>query len=722
MKKNNDDKKPSNGALIAVPAAAPAANGRSAADWAALPERRAGPRASAGPDFQEEVQRVLLGRYTPAAVLVDDSLNVAHVHGHVGPFLGARARTPAANLMDRVKGDLAIAIRAAILKAKSEDRPVVKFVNCVLNGQTARLTIEVVTVRSRSDRRRCYLVLFRPDAAHERADGNGADGQLELDAGPPPDGRASRGSRSSGAAKLRAVNAELAAAKEDLLAANAELVAVNEDLRRGNSDLNASNDDLTNLIASMQVPVLMLDRRLRVRRFTPLAEKAFGVSAADAGRPLASLKLNIEAPLLKEAVRDVVAGFEPKQLEVRDRQQRWYSLWIRPYKTAANVIDGAVLALTDVTEKRRVLQALGAARDYAEAIVDTVNDSLLILNRHLKVKSASRFYYELFHASPDEVRGRSIYELSGGLWNVAGLRKHLSALAAHETPFSGWEADFDVPRLGRRTLTISGRVVPHDADSEARVVLAIEDVSLRKQAAEAAALRKSEARQREFVANVSHELMTPITAIKGYSESLIGGALEIPGKRAKFAQIIEKNAERLAQLVEDLLQLSAHDAGRARAAPETVFLRTKVEKVARSAAPAARKRGVSIRVRMPARLRVEMNRLELTQVLQNLFENAVKYNRKKGRVYVRARRIGKRVLVTVQDTGIGVPKEDLPRIFDRFHRAENARLRTERGNGLGLSIVRAILVNRGCRIWAESVEGKGTIVSFTLPHAEGPRR
>ncbi|MFI5361934.1 MAG: ATP-binding protein [Elusimicrobiota bacterium] len=722
---NNVKKKPSAGSIVSARSApAPAAVGRLLADWARMPERRVGPRMTAGPDFQEEVKRALLGRYTPAAVLIDDSFHVVHVHGHVSPFLESTAAAPTANLMKMAKGELAIGIRAAVMKAKSEDRPVSKTVLHPVGGRPSGLTIDVIAVRSSGDRRRGYLIVFKSEARSPTAPpADGACRQLEFDARcPEADVPENRCRILTGAEKLRLVNEELASAKEELQATNAELLAVNLELRKGNSNLNATNDDLSNLLASSQIPILMLDRKMRIRRFTPPAEKAFGLLAASVGQPLASLRLNIEAPLLKDTVRNVIAGFDAAQMEVHDHQDRWYSLWVRPYKTAANVIDGAVLSMTDITEKRAGIRALEASRDYAEAIVDTVNDSLLILNRHLKVKSASRFYYELFQETPAEVKGRSIYELGKGRWNVPPLRKHLSALATHETPFSGWEAEFDVPKLGRRTLTVSGRVVPHDPDSETKIVVAIEDVSLRKQAAEAAALRKSEARQRDFVANVSHELMTPITAIKGYSESLIGGALEIPGRRVKFTQIIEKHAERLSQLVEDLLQLSRYDAGSDRGAPENVLLRAKIERQVRGLAPVARGRGVSIRVLVPKNLRVEMNRAELSQVMQNLCENAIKYNRKKGSVFIRARRIGKRVVVSVQDTGIGIPKEDLPRIFDRFHRAENARLKTARGNGLGLSIVRSILANRGCRVWAESAEGKGTTISFTLPCALNPRR
>ena len=251
--------------------------------------------------------------------------------------------------------------------------------------------------------------------------------------------------------------------------------------------------------------------------------------------------------------------------------------------------------------------------------------------------------------------------------------------------------------------------------------MSIEDATPRRQAAEAAALRKSESRQREFVASVSHELMTPIAAIKGCTESLVAGALDLKGQRERFTQMIVQNAERLEQLVEDLLQLSAYDAGRAPRGVETVALRAAVERITRGLAPGARKRGLDVRIRIPAGLKVEAHRGELARVLLSLLENAVKYNRRDGWIRVRAERVGKRAVVSVEDGGIGIPSEDLARVFDRFHRAPNARAKTARSNGLGLSIARAILEARGCRIWAESVEGKGTMVSFTLPLAPARR-
>ena len=698
----------------AAPPPPPNGSAHIPADLAAIPDRRGGARGVADPALQEEVKRVLLSRFTPAAFLIDDTFNILHVQGRLPPPLLREPGAPSSDLLRLVHEGLTIPIRAALLTAKSEDRSVRRQVRFPADGREVSVGIEVLSIRVDTDRRRRYLILFKIDAGAMEGSAQDGDGQLTL-----LDARSRPLKPSPAPGRTTAPDEdELSAVKREVQAANAELISVNQELRERNLQVSATIDDLSNLLASAEIPIVMLDMKMRIRRYTPPAEKAFGVGYSDVGRPIGAIKLNVVVPQLQDILRSVLAGFGPSHLEVCDQKERWYSLWFRPYKTTENSIAGAVMSMIDITERKSGVRQLEMARDYAEAIVDTVNDSLLILNRNLKVVRASRSYYSLFCATPDEVVGRSIYELGRGRWNLPALRKNLAALAAARTPFSNLELECEVPKLRTRMLAISGRVVPYESDSGINIVLVIEDVSLRKEAAEAAALRKSEARQRDFVANVSHELLTPITAIKGYAESLVSGALDVPHQRVKFTQIIEKHADRLSQLVEDLLQLSSHDAGRVRSTADTVNLRASVDRLVRSLAPVRRKRSVSIAVRMPKNLRVVMNRAELSQVMQNLCENAIKYNRKNGRVYIQARVVGRRAVVSVRDTGIGIPREDLTRIFDRFHRAENARRNTERGTGLGLSIVRSILTNRGCRVWAESDLGRGSIIFFTLPLAE----
>jgi signal transduction histidine kinase len=352
----------------------------------------------------------------------------------------------------------------------------------------------------------------------------------------------------------------------------------------------------------------------------------------------------------------------------------------------------------------------------AESVFETLNISLASVDSSMKIIRANKPFHWAFNLAPLKTRTRTLYHLGKGMWNAEPIREKLHALARDHKPFTDFECVFEIPLLGTRTLAISGLVAAHNPREKQTFLIVVQDVTSRKQSAEAAALQKSEARQRDFVANVSHELMTPITAIKGYSEALVSGALELPNKRLKFTQIIEKHADRLSQLVEDLLHLSTAEAGHKKSV-DSVLLTEKIHQLTADLGPMARKRGISIRVKMNPDLRVAVNKPALRQILQNLFQNAIKYNRVNGRIVVGASVVGKRVVVTIQDTGIGIPKEDLTKIFDRFHRASNARATTERGTGLGLSIAKSILVGHGCRIWAESELGKGTTFFFTLPKA-----
>jgi two-component system CheB/CheR fusion protein len=514
---------------------------------------------------------------------------------------------------------------------------------------------------------------------------------------------------------LRSTNEQLDTVKEELQSTNEELVTVNEELRQRNIELNTTNNDLSNLLSSSQIPMLMLGRDLRIRHFTYPAQKAFNLSTSEMGRSIMGVKLAITVPRLKETLRKVIAEGLRKGLEVQDRQGRWFDMCILPYRTGHGKIEGVVMSLVEITEKKARNLAVQEARDYAEAIIDTIKAGLLVLDARLRVVKANRSFLKTFALDPSKVRGRSVFEICAGPWDEPGLRERLEAAIRKGKPFSDWEGDFDLPRVGRRSMAVSGRSLSRGGGSSNNVLVVIENLSLRKQAAEAESLRKSESRQRDFVANVSHELMTPITAIKGYSEALVSGCGANPSQRVKFAQIIEKNADRLTQLVEDIMELSNFDSGRKKTTAERIPLLAFIRKLVLSLSPLARKQAIAISVDVPSDLVICIDRAQLAQVLQNLCENAIKYNRRKGRIVISARLEGKSAVVSIQDTGIGVAANDLGRIFERFHRSDNARARVSRGSGLGLSIVKTILNSHGCRIWAESVEGKGSTFSFTLP-------
>jgi two-component system sensor histidine kinase VicK len=224
--------------------------------------------------------------------------------------------------------------------------------------------------------------------------------------------------------------------------------------------------------------------------------------------------------------------------------------------------------------------------------------------------------------------------------------------------------------------------------------------------------------RREFVANVSHELRTPLTTIKSYLEALEDGAIEDPQLAHKFIGVTRNETERMIRLVNDLLQLSRLDSKQVTISRKATNVAEMLEEVADRFSVQLKQRRIDISIDVDASIgEVMLDRDRVDQVLDNLVSNAVKHTGEGGSIWIRAAVMDAKWLeVTVQDNGIGIPKKDLSRIFDRFYRVDKARSRNMGGTGLGLSIAREIVKAHGGTITLESELNQGTKVTFTLPY------
>jgi two-component system phosphate regulon sensor histidine kinase PhoR len=231
-------------------------------------------------------------------------------------------------------------------------------------------------------------------------------------------------------------------------------------------------------------------------------------------------------------------------------------------------------------------------------------------------------------------------------------------------------------------------------------------------------LERLERVRKDFVANVSHELRTPLTAIRGYAETLLDGALEDQENNRRFLEIIKAHSIRLNNISADLLVLSELESGRPPAEPESLSLRAALESALRTVEGEARLRGVQLLNEKPGDAQVLGDRVHLEQVLVNLIDNAVKFNRQGGEVSAEISRTenGKAQIV-IADTGIGIPSEDSPRIFERFYRVDKTRSREVGGTGLGLSIVKHVVERMHGTIQVESTLGKGSKFIVQFPAA-----
>ena len=226
--------------------------------------------------------------------------------------------------------------------------------------------------------------------------------------------------------------------------------------------------------------------------------------------------------------------------------------------------------------------------------------------------------------------------------------------------------------------------------------------------------------RREFVANVSHELRTPLTNVKGYAETLLSADDIDRETQTRFLQVIRSEADRMTRIVKDLLTLTRLDYNRMEMNMHRMDLRQLGEKAAQAMAMEAENRGLTLTCDLPESLPPTFGDPErIQQVIINIITNAIKYNKKDGSIHITGGVEGRQVFLRVEDTGIGVPKEDLPRLFERFYRVDKARSRESGGTGLGLAIAKQIAEAHGGTIDFESEYGKGSVVTLLLPMASG---
>ena len=306
-----------------------------------------------------------------------------------------------------------------------------------------------------------------------------------------------------------------------------------------------------------------------------------------------------------------------------------------------------------------------------------------------------------------------------GVTNDIRSRTIMEALRLHElaelVEFLGPQRqvlgfELKLARPTERWLQVNGAAIFNGGGKRQGTILVFHDLTR---------LKRLESSRQDFVANVSHELRTPLSLIKGYVETLLDGAKDNPVVANKFLQTIDRNAERLKLLIEDLLTISELESGRIQLNLQIIPLKPLVAKVLSDFKSRAQARQTSLVDNVPdVQVRADADRLE--QVLCNLIDNAIKYGRSVGTVTVSARALDDaQIEVCVQDDGPGIPPDSIERVFERFYRVDKARSREQGGTGLGLSIVKHIVQSHSGRAWAKSQLGQGASFYFTLPDSEG---
>jgi two-component system CheB/CheR fusion protein len=458
-------------------------------------------------NLQSLADQLLLQQYSPAAVLVNGKGDILYISGRTGKYLEPAAGKANWNIFAMAREGLRYELTGVFHKALRQKGTVtLRNVKVGTNGGAQVVDLTVQAIGEPGALRGLVMIVFTDVETPPETKVSGkakrtpassamlARMEQELEQA-RQDLQTTREEMQTSQEELKSANEELQSANEELQSSNEELTtsreemqSMNEELQTVNAelqvkvdDLSRMNNDMKNLLDSTEIATVFLDNALRVRLFTIGSNRVYKLIPGDVGRLITDISSDMLYPELAEDAREVLRtlAFHEKQVAARDG--RWFTVRIMPYRTLENMIDGVVITFTDITVYRTLEAKLREAREFAENIVDTVREPIVILDAELRVVSASRSFYQSFKVKPENTEKQYIYDLGNHQWDIPKLRKLLEDILPKITTFDDFEIEHDFLDVGKRTMLLNGRKIFSEGGKTQLIVLAIEDVTERRQ-------------------------------------------------------------------------------------------------------------------------------------------------------------------------------------------------------------------------------------------------
>jgi two-component system, chemotaxis family, CheB/CheR fusion protein len=570
--------------------------------------------------------------------------------------------------------------------------------------------------------------------------------------------------------EIRAANEALQTSKEEIQSNNEELTTVNDELRNRNEQLDRAHNDLVNVLASSSLPMVMVGPDLRIRWFSPAAEKSLNLAGRDHGRPIAHLRLPLSSPDLEEGLSDVIASGRSREYELQDEGGRWHSLQLRPYRTERNRIDGAVFVLVDIDAQKRVVEGVRQSRVQLAAelaamsrlyevstklvsctdirsALEHILDAAIVLTgadmgnvqlldadgKRLSIVAHRGFRQEFIDffrevtADDDSACGRALRTGARVVIEDVEIDPGFEPYrqAASAAGYRAVQSTLLRSRGGQALGVLSTHFrVPHRPAEEALKVLTLyarmaADIIDLLRADER--LRLADRRKDEFLAVLAHELRGPLAPLRNHLE-LLARTQGLSDVTREARDIMERQVSHLTRLIDDLLDVSRISRGKLEMRAEPVDLVPVVREAVESCRPLADHHRLRMNITLPSRpLFVHGDPVRLVQTFSNLLQNACKFSEPEGTIGVTAEQVDSEVVVRVQDSGIGIPPEKLCDIFEMFVQVDQSLERAHGGLGLGLALVKKLIDLHGGKVTAQS-DGLGSgsefVVRLPILHAQ----
>ena len=684
----------------------------------------------------ERSQRALLEAYAPASVLINAKHEGLYYFGSIDRYLKVVSGEGTRDVLAMAREGLRTKLRSAVQRAK-QDHARVNVTGAQLKRNGSSIGVSITALPVEGENEELFLVSFIDDRIPElssvrlvesaadmsrvtqleqelaatREDLQSAIRDLEM---ANEEQKAINEEAMSVNEEYQSTNEELETSKEELQSLNEELTALNSQLHETVEQQRAASNDLQSILNSTDVATLFLDADLNIRFFTPAVKSLFNVIASDVGRPLGDLTRRFEDDDLLPDARTVLASHAPVRCEVKAEDGSWFMRGVLPYRSGDGQVEGLVITFSGISEIKAAEREIEAARAYLDSIIATIRQPLVVLDEDLRVISASSSFHRIFSVKSEDLIGRSLRAASDHL-DVPALREFLSSIQARGTTINDQEVEMELPGLGRRSFSMSARVLREEPSARRKILVAIVDVTDVKRESKALEVAKSEAERANvgksrFLAAASHDLRQPLQTI-----SLLQGMLE---KRVydkptlKLVRRLDETVSTMSSLLDKLLDINQLEAGIVRPAIIDFPVKSLLDELTTEFAYHTAANGLDWHV-VSSSLTVRSDPRLLEQIMRNLLSNAAKYTNH-GKLLLGCRRMG---ATSASKSGILAPasRNWSFRQSLKIPSADNPARERSKGLGLGLAIVQRLADLLGHKIDVRSRLGAGSVFTIEVP-------
>ena len=474
-----------------------------------LPVRGARPEAAPAIKKREEVslealgEKIILDHYAPPFVIINEKRDILFFSGKTGRYLEPASGKASLNIIEMVRDEVRLELTAALRKAVALGEDITSDgLQIKTAGGIRAVHLEIRHIARHGSMQGLLMVVFREvTLPKEQKPGKASTPSRNIDrhvVDLEHELKSTREQLQTTIEELETANQDLGSTNEELQSSNEELQStieemdtsreelqsVNEELTTINTELQIKADesaevtnDINNLIASTQIANIFLDGDLRIKRFTPAAVDVANLVETDIGRPFSDFSLKLDYPELQDDIEESLRALALKERVVRHHNSLWYKARILPYRTMRNIIDGVVITFIDVSEQKKTQEALQDALAYAEGIVETAREPLVVLDADLRVITANTSFYKDFNLSRGDVEKNLFFEIGNRQWEIPALRELLEKILPENTSLENFEVANDFKDLGQKRMLLNARRILQHGEETRMILLAMENIA-----------------------------------------------------------------------------------------------------------------------------------------------------------------------------------------------------------------------------------------------------